>query len=149
MRPYALRWLIVGLAFLATACDPGYRLRPVAWTEQPGPRWTNDFGEFSLRMRPVGGLVGESWLSPTFEVFANVESVTLKGATLQTAKGSFLGTVDSRNSVAPPGGGTLSVQWDFGGTHLAPQILDQRAYITLDVNVGSRPQTVRIEFVSA
>ena len=86
--------LIVTAALLALGCDPGYRLRPVAWTEQPDHRWSHDFEGFSLQTGFLGGLVGEWWLHPTFEVFGNSERVTLKGASLQTAKGRYPGVVD-------------------------------------------------------
>jgi hypothetical protein len=149
-RVYALtlpRCLIVATALLALGCDPGYRLRPVAWMEEePGHRWSRDFEGFSLRTRPLGGLVGEWWLYPTLDVFGNSERVTLKGASLQTAKDRYPGVVDPRTASVAPGGGRLGVHWEFGEDHPAPEVLGERVEITLEIDVGSRLQTVRIEY---
>jgi hypothetical protein len=142
------RCLMVATTLFALGCDPGYRLKPVAWTQQPGSgnQWSRDFDGFSLRTRSLGGLVGEWWLYPTFEVLGNSERVTLKGASLQTAKDRYLGAVDPSTASAAPGGGVLSVHWDFGRDHPAPEILGERAEIVLDIDAGSRPYTVRIEY---
>ena len=142
------RCLVVATTLLTLGCDPGYRLRPVAWMEQPGAghRWSRDFDGFSLRTRSLGGLVGEWWLHPTFEVLGNSERVTLKGASLRTAKDRYPGVVDPLTASVAPGGGPLGVHWDFGRDHPAPEVLGDRAEIALDIDVGSRLYTVRIEY---
>jgi hypothetical protein len=117
--------------------------------EQPGPHYAHTFEGFSLRTRAVGGLVGEWWFDPKIEVLGNSEPLTLKGASLNTAKSRYPGVVDPRNATVPPGGGPLFVRWDFGSGNPASEILGAHAEIALEIEVGSRPQSVRIEFERA
>ena len=134
------------LAF-AFGCDPGYRMKPVAWKEERSTQhWSHNFEAFSIRTRSLGRLVGEWWLRPTFEVFGNSERVILKAAYLETATGRYMGVVDPRGASAPPGGGSLSVDWDFGREHPAVNVLGTQPAIVLDLDAGSRPYTVRIDY---
>jgi len=142
-EPSLSRVLLIAIVVTTAACDPGYRLKPIGWLEQNGSRYEDNFGEFGLRMVSAG-LIGETWLWPTIEVFGNAESVTLNSASLQTAKGSYLGTIDPSIATAPPGGGRLSVRWNFGAGHPAVDVIGSRAEIALGVSVGSRPKIVRI-----
>jgi hypothetical protein len=146
MRTAQLRYLLVATALLALGCDPAYRLAPVAWVQEPELRWSRAFDGFSLRTRFLGGLIGEWWLRSTFEVFGNSERVTLTAATLKTARERYAGVINARTAIAAPGGGILSVDWDFGRDHPAPEILGEGADIILEVNVGSRAQIVRVEY---
>jgi hypothetical protein len=137
---------VVASALVVLACDPGYRLEPVAWTAQPERKWARDFDGLSLRTRPLQGLVGEWWLHPAFEVIGNTERVTLTAASLRTPNGRYVGVIDSRTASAPPGGGRLYVRWDFGRDNPAPRVLGEHAEIILEMSVGSRLQTIRIEY---
>jgi len=143
------RYILVATALIAFGCDPGYRFRPVKWIEQPERQWSRDFDGFSLRTHYLGGLVGEWWLGPTFEVFGNSEPVSLTDASLYTDRGRYSGVIDSRTASVAPGGGRLGVHWDFGRGNPAPDVLGQRAEIILGLLVGSRPQKVRIEYERA
>ena len=107
---------------------------------------SRDFDGFSLRTRSLQGLVGEWWLHPTFEVFGNAERVTLTAAVLQTARGQYPGVIDSRTASVASGGGTLGIHGDFGRDNPIPEVLGQRGEIILDIVVGSRLQSVRIEY---
>jgi hypothetical protein len=140
------RYVLVVTALMALGCDPGYRFKPVAWIEQSDAEWSRDFDGFSMRTRYLHGLVGESWLDPTFEVFGNSQRVTLTAASLQTAGGRYAGVIESRSASVSSGGGTLSVQWDFGRDNPTPKVLGDHAQIVLDLLVGSRPQRVVIEY---
>jgi hypothetical protein len=137
--------VLAGAAILCLACDPGYRLQPVGWLPQ-GYEWSRDFDGLSLRTKSLGGLIGEWWVQPSFDVYGNAESVTLKSATLHTAQGNYSGEVISRSPSVPPGGGMLAVRWEFDPKHRAPDILGQRAEIVLEIDVGSTPRTVRIQY---
>ena len=90
-RSLVPRYLLVATALLSLGCDPGYRFRPVNWIEQPERQWSRDFDGFSLRTHYLGGLVGEWWLAPTFEVFGNSERVSLTAASLHTERVAILG----------------------------------------------------------
>jgi len=152
MRSVARRvvpYILIATALIALGCDPGYRFRPVKWIEQPERQWSRDFDGFSLRTDYLGGLVGEWWLAPTFEVFGNSERVSLTAASLHTDRGRYPGVIDSRTASVASGGGRLGVQWDFGRGNLAPKVLGERAEIILDLLVGSRLQKVRIEYERA
>src|SRR5690349_11251740 len=43
-------------------------------------------------------------------------------------------------------GGMLAVRWEFDPKHRAPDIFGQRAEIVLEIDVGSTPRTVRIQY---
>jgi hypothetical protein len=121
----------------------------VKWREEPERQWSRDFDGFSLRTYYLGGLVGEWWLAPKFEVFGNSERVGLTAASLHTNRGRYSGMIDSRTASVSSGGGRLGVHWDFGRGNPAPEVLGERAEIILDLVVGSRPQKVRIEYERA
>ena len=146
IRQAVPRYILVATALIALGCDPGYRFRPVKWTEQPQRQWSRDFDGFSLRTHYLGGLVGEWWLAPTFEVFGNSERVSLTAASLHTDRGRYPGVIDSRTASVASGGGRLGVHWDFGRGNPAPEVLGKRAEIILDLIVGSRPEKVGIEY---
>ena len=99
-----------------------------------------------MSTRPLGGFVGEWWVAPTFEVYGNSERVTLKAATLHTSQGEYPGTVSPTANTVPPGGGILTMFWEFDPQHPAPKVLGKRAEIVLDVLVGSDPRSVRVEY---
>jgi len=143
------RYILVATAIIALGCDAGYRFRPVNWIDQPERQWSRDFDGFSLRTHYLGGFVGEWWLAPTFEVLGNSERISLTAAALQTDRGRYPGVIDSRTASVASGGGRLGVRWDFGRGNPAPEVLGERAEIILDLVVGSRPQTVRIEYKRA
>jgi hypothetical protein len=145
-RQVVPRYILVATALIALGCDPGYRFRPVKWIEQPERQWSRDFDGFSLRTHYLGGLVGEWWLAPTFEVVGNSERVSLTAASLHTDRGRYPGVIDSRKASVASGGGRLRVHWDFGRGNPAPEVLGERAQIILDLIVGSRPQKVGIEY---
>jgi len=146
--PFAAKSLIALAVLAASACDPGYRLRPVGWTRS-GYEWFQDFDRFSMSTGGLGGLVGEWWLESTFGVFNNSEQLTLKAARLRTARGEYPGTIDARRVTVPPGGGSVSASWRFDEKHTAPDVLGQRAEIALDVEVGPDARTIRIEYERA
>ena len=137
-----LRFLIIALATVTSACDSGYTLKPTTWLEQTPSRYEHNFGDFTLRIRSVVGLIGETRLQPAIEVTANSETVTLISASLQTANGRYAGVVDSSIAAAPPGGDRLSVYWTFGAAHPTVEVVGSRAEITLEMSVGPRAKTV-------
>jgi hypothetical protein len=133
------------IMFTITACDPGYRLRPVASSEH-ARSWVQQFTDFSLRAHEVRGLAGESWLDLKLEIFENSKPVKLKSASLQGANRRYPGTIEHRDATVPVGGGAIVIHWDFGRDSPIFQVVGERAEITLEVDSGSHPQTVRIVY---
>ena len=143
--PRARLRLVAGL-ITVLACDPGFRFTPVGWTPSPEYRWASDFEGFALRTESLGGLVGDWWLYPRFQVLGNEEPVTIRSAVLRTVSGEYPGTIDRRVMKVPPGGGAFVVSWRFGEGHPAPEVLGDRATIVLELSVGTRPESVRVDY---
>jgi hypothetical protein len=141
------RSLLAAAILLTLGCESAaYRLRPVAWAPQPEHYWARQFDGFALRTGAVGGVLDAPWLTARFEVLGNTSDVALTAAWLQTASGRYPGMIDARTASVPPGGGALNVFWDIASGAPVPEVLGEEAEIVLDVEVGRRPQTVRVEY---
>jgi hypothetical protein len=133
----------------AEGCDPGFVYAPARWTPVPQYEWSHQFDGFSLRSNGLKGGVGTWWLAPTFRVFGTLNQSLFGQPRLQTADAVHEGVINPRLEAAPPGGGSLSVWWEWDQQHRLPKMLGERVVIVLDLQVGSVPQSVRIEFESS
>ena len=68
--------LLSSLVVASVGCDPGVHYRPRDWTQVDAVHWRTDVGGVSLTMRPIGGLIGETWLDPDIEI-QNLTSVAV------------------------------------------------------------------------
>jgi hypothetical protein len=143
------RSVLLALPLAVLACDPGFRFSPVGWMPAPPRHWERQFEGFSVRTESLGGLTGEWWLSPRFQVFANEQRVTVRSAMLHTETGDYLGVIDERVMHLPPGGGAFLVSWQFDKQHRAPEVLGKHATIVLEFLVGSKSQTVHVIYQRA
>jgi hypothetical protein len=142
-----LRSLVCALAVFA--CDPGYRLTPVGWTAAPKHEWERQFNGFTIRTRSLGGLIGDWWLYPRFEVLGNQEVVTVRSARLHTSSGEYPAAIDERVRHIPSGGGAFVLEWRFDEQHRTPDVLGKRAMIAVDLLVGSDPQILQVHYEKA
>jgi hypothetical protein len=128
------------------ACDPGYYRAPVDWP-QPNPGvWVRHFDGFTIRVPHLSGLVGDWWLSPTFEIRDNDLPVALVSATLFTPSGTYPGTINHLYGTVPKGGGYLLPSWWFDREHRLPEVIGDRSYIVLEFLVGPRSVSVRVDY---
>ena len=148
MRAWGLVRLLTVLVAVV-ACDPGFRFSPVGWMPSPQERWEFHFEGFSLRTESLGGLIGEWWLYPRFEVFGNEQPVTVRSAALHTETGEYPGTINDRVMHVPPAGGAFVVSWRFDEQHRTPEVLGDRPTIILELSVGSRRESVRVDYERA
>jgi len=147
--PRATVSLFLIAVLVSSGCDPGYRLRPVGWTQAAEYEWSRNFERFSMRTSGLGGLIGEWWIESTFEIFGNSEPIILRAASLRTTNAEYAGAINPRQATAPSGGGIISASWRFDENHRAPDVLGQRAEITLDLEVGTDARTIRTEYERA
>jgi hypothetical protein len=70
-----VRALLCGIACVVTSgCDPGYEMRPEGVLLDVNGRWSGSLVGVTLVGHPLGGLIGETWLSNEFRVTNNTDT---------------------------------------------------------------------------
>ena len=135
------------LVLLCVCCDPGYRLKPVGWSAVDAMTWTKDFGDFKLRTKGIGGLIGEWWFEPALEVVYNSKPIAVQSAEVHTARGTFTGEIYDKRPIPPGNGGYhLPVSWTLDQKEAASRILGARCEILLNMKVGEENRELHIEY---
>lgn len=148
MRNHTLRLgLLVCLAVPSIGCDPGVHYRPRAWTQVDDFHWRTVVGGVSLTMRPIGGLIGETWLYPDIEAKNQTAvAVTIESATLQCGHVSYpadsVGLSGTKNLLAPGEARKLGLRWRFEKP--IGHVLNPPVSILLTLRVGDDTQAVAI-----
>ena len=139
--------LVIVLTVGSIGCDPGVHYRPRDWTQVDAAHWRTVAGGVSLTMRPIGGLIGETWLLPDIEAKnKSAVAVTIDGATLLCDRVSYpvdtVGGSGSKSVIAAGETRKLDLQWHFQrpiGDVLRPPVS-----ILLTLRVGEDAQAVVI-----
>ena len=121
-------------------------MRPVGW-EKEGESWTKSFGDFYLRARSLGGLIGESWFHPHIEIHGNSQPIVVESAELRAHGGVYQPEVLEERKKVPAyctSGCELGISWDFGRDHAAPEVLGDRCEIVLRLLAGSEKREISI-----
>ncbi len=66
-RAVLLVFVGVSVAALLCGCDPGVHYRPAGWSAVDEFHWKARSDGLTLVTRPIGGLIGETWLHPEIE----------------------------------------------------------------------------------
>lgn len=143
MNPRAITVLAaLNLAFTLSACDPGYRLRPIVGVEQADSHRLVRMDGFDIRTEAVRGLVGESWLTLRLEVSGNSRQISLRQAGLRIDDSTYPAT--SFGPAVPPGGGNTGVAWDLKSPMYL--IVKDRAEVDLGFEYDSQAQRLTLSY---
>lgn len=139
--------LLIGLATPCVGCDPGIHYTPRDWTRVDAAHWRTDVEGLSLTMRPMGGLVGETWLHPDIEAQNRTATpVTIENARLVCGGRSYppdtVGWWGPRSSLAPGDSDRLDLRWSFQKP--IHQVLIPPVSLSLTLRLGSATRTVLI-----
>jgi hypothetical protein len=118
--------------------------------------WQTVAGGVSLTMRPIGGLIGETWLSPDIQAKNQAAvAVTIEGATLTCGHASYPAdsvrlfsradscwVQDTKGFLAPGETRKLDLQWSF--QQPIGDVLRAPVSILLKLKVGDDAQVVAI-----
>ena len=101
----------------ALGCDPGVNYRPKNWAPVDGYHWQATIEGVCIAMRPIGGLVGETWLDPDIVVTNGSRSVVnIEAARLQCDRTIYAAQsvgIVGRSSLLPGESGRLYARWRF------------------------------------
>ena len=132
---------------MCISCDPGYRLHPVGWKSVSDYEWSKQFDDFEIRTRGIGGLIGESWISPDLQIYNNTKPISVESAELRTAKETFQAKIYATKPIPPSKSGYhLPLDWEFERDRAAPEVVGDRCEIILNLKVGSEMRQIKIEY---
>ncbi len=142
-KPY----YVLASCLLLAACDPGYWMEPEGLACDRYARPTLDAGDLQVRPSGFGGLVGEWWLSASYQISSDVGKVRLDSAVLRPERGRF-----SSDGASPPDSvlesDVVTARWTFARDTTAASILGPHAAITLFLTVNRadrREATIRYQ----
>jgi len=139
--------LLSSLVVASVGCDPGVHYRPRDWTQVDAVHWRTDVGGVSLTMRPIGGLIGETWLDPDIEI-QNLTSVavTMVSATLGCGRASYpadtVGLSGTRDYLSPGEARKLNLHWRF--QRPIGEVLHTPVSMSLELTVGNATRSVAV-----
>jgi len=146
---FAARVPPLAVAFLfLLACDPGYRLHPVAWGPAKDFRYERDVDGLHVTTRDIGGLLGESSVSAEFAITTN-RPVRPVRMTLIAAGGRFPGDLSNSRGSSPHEGreevASLAGWWSFPDLML-PQILGEHPSIEVVFDYGGETRSFVVHY---
>jgi len=148
LRKLKAQTLIISfLALLHFGCDPGYRLKPVGWQATSAQTWVKEFEDFNLETRGIGGLIGESWVSPDLQIYHSTKPISVESAELRTDKETFQAKIYGDSPIPPQNNNYhIPVSWDFENKRFAREVLGNHCEIILNLKVGLEKRQIRIEY---
>ena len=140
----------IGLA-VVSACDPGYEMHPEGVLLNANHTWSASLVGVTLVGRPLGGLIGETWLSSEFRATNNTdtdfqidEAVLLVGGQSVSMKRdgvnpSYWAVPAGRKDVP------VLVTWDFQDA--APRVLGSECTIMITAHRGDEQGQLTVKYV--
>jgi len=131
-------------------CDPGLRLKPIDLERINCCQWIWRSEDLDIRVRSLGGLIGETSESAEFTVANKSTSVVqIERGTLHTKgrayEASFSGNGGPERRRAEPGSTSrINLWWGFDTT--LSQVYGDHAEVELNLAIGDRRTTVVLKY---
>jgi hypothetical protein len=145
------RFIIVALV-AALACDRGYSLAPVGWTEAEGNHYSRDVNGLRCVTSSLGGLIGEWWVDADLMITNAERPVRPLSVVLKTAHGDFPGKLATgpytftQRDISAPAHAFVGGKWEFSKSTALPEILGKAVTVEYTFAYGSEVRTVLIHY---